>query len=85
MEDGKKESEDIYQYLMYLVAKQIVKQAETEIAVKKDLAFPIAIFCCMLMEKHKAFKDLLVGKMITKCPYVVPMYIKKGVYIFSEF
>jgi hypothetical protein len=64
---------------MYLVAKQVVKQAETEVAVKKDLAFPIAVFCCMLMEKHLAFKNYLIGKMITKCPYIVPMYVKKGV------
>jgi hypothetical protein len=73
-----KNSPEMYDYLMYLVAKQIVKQSEKEVAVKQDLAFPIAIFCCMLLEKHKPFKDILLGKLIQRCPYIVPMYIKKG-------
>lgn len=73
MEQGKNESEAVYKYLMYLVAKQVVKQAQTEIAVKKDLAFPMAVFCCMLMEKHVDFKEYLIGKMITKCPYIGTM------------
>ena len=65
---------------MYLVAKQIVNQAGKEVAVKQDMAYPIAIFCAMLLEKHKLFKDILIGKMIQKCPYIAPMYIKKGVH-----
>jgi hypothetical protein len=55
------------------------KQAEREVAVKRDMAFPIGIFCAMLLEKHKLFCDILLGKLIKRCPYIVPMYIKKGV------
>ena len=43
------------------------------------MAFPIAIFSCMLLEKHKPFCEILMGKLMQKCPYIAPMYIQKGV------
>ena len=39
-----------------------------------DMAFPIAVFCVLLLRKHPKFESILFGKMIQKCPFVIPMY-----------
>ncbi|KAJ3180459.1 Nuclear pore complex nucleoporin component [Geranomyces variabilis] len=55
---------------MDMLAKKIVKQAESEVAVKRNAAFPIAILCIMLYRKYAEFLDILLGRMSKRCPYV---------------
>ncbi|KAJ3369928.1 Nuclear pore complex nucleoporin component [Kappamyces sp. JEL0680] len=70
-------SPEFYEVIMYLAAKKIVKQAETEVSVKKDSAFPLAVLAVHLFSKHPPFLGILLGRMMKKCPYIVPMYPRK--------
>ncbi|EGF78345.1 hypothetical protein BATDEDRAFT_26953 [Batrachochytrium dendrobatidis JAM81] len=54
-----------------------IKQAETEVAVKRNMAFPLANVCVILYEKHTKLLDILLGRMMKKCPFIVPRYIRK--------
>ncbi|OAJ44472.1 hypothetical protein BDEG_27697 [Batrachochytrium dendrobatidis JEL423] len=67
----------LYEFVMDLTAKQIIKQAETEVAVKRNMAFPLANVCVILYEKHTKLLDILLGRMMKKCPFIVPRYIRK--------
>ena len=75
--NAKAKSTELYELLMYLAAKKIVKQSEMEVSVKQDSAFPLAILAVHLSSKHPAFQEVLFGRMIKKCPYIVPMYPRK--------
>lgn len=48
-----------------------------EVSVKQDSAFPLAILSVHLSSKHPPFQDILLGRMMKKCPYIVPMYPRK--------
>ncbi|KAJ1344451.1 hypothetical protein BSLG_001011 [Batrachochytrium salamandrivorans] len=67
----------LYELVMDLTAKQIIKQAETEVAVKRNMAFPLAIVCVLLFEKHPQFLSIFLGRLMKKCPFIVPRYIRK--------
>jgi hypothetical protein len=75
--DAQKKSSEYYQTTMYFAAKKIVKQAETEVAVKKETAFPLAIVCVNLISKHPPFLNVLFGRMMKKCVFLIPCYPKK--------
>jgi nucleoporin GLE1 len=68
---------EYYQILLYLCAKKIVKQAEMEISVKQESCFPIGILVVHLSTKHPEFNQILLGRMMKKCPYIVPCYPRK--------
>ena len=68
---------EYYRILLYLCAKKIVKQAEMEISVKQESCFPIGILVVHLSNKHPEFNQILLGRMMKKCPYVVPCYPRK--------
>lgn len=70
-------SQEEYELVMYLAAKKIVKQAEMEVSVKQDSAFPLGILSVNISTKHPAFQEVLLGRMMKKCPYIVPMYPRK--------
>ncbi|KAJ3159589.1 Nuclear pore complex nucleoporin component, partial [Geranomyces michiganensis] len=55
---------------MDILAKQILKQAEGEVAVRRPAAFPIAILCVMLYRAYPEFLDILLGRMAKRCPYI---------------
>ncbi|KAI9209725.1 GLE1-like protein-domain-containing protein [Polychytrium aggregatum] len=65
------------EYILDFTAKQFVLQAEKEVAVKHSMAFPIARVCLLLCKEHPEFVELLMGRLIKRCSYVVPMYYPK--------
>ncbi|KAJ3277134.1 hypothetical protein HDV01_000186 [Terramyces sp. JEL0728] len=54
-----------------------VKQAETEVSVKNDTAYPLAILCVHLGTKHPEFWQVLLGRFMKKCIFIVPCYLVK--------
>ncbi|KAI8827026.1 GLE1-like protein-domain-containing protein [Fimicolochytrium jonesii] len=74
LKGAKSVSSEAYRLCMDILAKQIIKQCENEVAVKMDTAFPLAILCIMLYNAHPDFLDILLGKMSKRCPYVVPYF-----------
>ncbi|KAI8910404.1 GLE1-like protein-domain-containing protein [Gorgonomyces haynaldii] len=69
---------DLYLTVMDVCAKFILKQVETEIAVKRNMAFPLAVICVFLMNKHPQFIEIFLGRMMKKCPYITPCYLNKN-------
>ena len=65
-------------YIMDLTAKQILKQAEKEVAVKRNMAFPLAVVCVLLFNKHAQFLDVLLGRFMKRCPYTIPCFYNKA-------
>ena len=47
------------------------KQAETEVSVKRQIAFPLAFICILIARKHSKFIDILVGRFMDRCPYLL--------------
>ncbi|KAJ3329265.1 hypothetical protein HDU76_008283, partial [Blyttiomyces sp. JEL0837] len=75
--EGKQISPDLSTRLLDFTAKSIAKQADTEVAVQRLKAFPIAMVCVLLFEVHPPVLSILLGRLMKRCPYVVPMYFKK--------
>ncbi|TPX69036.1 hypothetical protein SpCBS45565_g02686 [Spizellomyces sp. 'palustris'] len=74
LKNAKSASQEEYAICMDLLAKSVVKQAESEIAVKTDSAFPLAVLCIMIYRQHTEFLDVLLGRFVKRCPYIVPLY-----------
>ena len=72
-----KHSELLYTWLLNNMAKQIVKQSETEVSVNFNKAFPLATLACLLICDHPELLKLILARMMKKCPYVVPRYPKR--------
>lgn len=41
------------------------------------MAFPVAVVCVLLYSKHDEFFDILMGRFIKRCPYIIPCYLNK--------
>jgi hypothetical protein len=50
------------------------EQAETEVTVKPSTAYPLAHVSVMLATKHVDFMDILIGRIVKHCPYIIPRY-----------
>ncbi|KAJ3325921.1 hypothetical protein HDV06_002306 [Boothiomyces sp. JEL0866] len=74
---AKEKSVEFFQVVMYLAAKKIIKQAETEVSVKNDTAYPLAILCVHLGTKHPEFWQVLLGRFMKKCIFIIPCYLVK--------
>ncbi|KAJ3299748.1 Nuclear pore complex nucleoporin component [Borealophlyctis nickersoniae] len=74
---GRDASTATYEASMDIAAKQLVKQSETEVAVRVSHAFPLALLAILLYRKHTRFLDILLGRLIKRCAYIVPMYTRK--------
>ncbi|KAI8922579.1 GLE1-like protein-domain-containing protein [Powellomyces hirtus] len=68
---------ECYALCMDSLAKKIVKQAESEVAVKMDAAFPIATLCIILYNAHEEFLDILLGRLAKRCPYIITTSFQK--------
>ncbi|KAI9092704.1 GLE1-like protein-domain-containing protein [Phlyctochytrium arcticum] len=55
-------------------AKAVVKQSESEVAVKVNTSFPLAILCIMILNKHQELRDIFLGRLYKRCPYIAPYY-----------
>ncbi|KAJ3005534.1 Nuclear pore complex nucleoporin component, partial [Thoreauomyces humboldtii] len=77
LKNARSQSPEAYLLCQEKLAKLIIKQAEGEVAVKRDAAFPLALLCVMLYNAHTDFLDILLGCMFRKCPYVVKVSFSK--------
>ncbi|KAI8899894.1 GLE1-like protein-domain-containing protein [Globomyces pollinis-pini] len=77
LKDVKDNHPNLYELVLYMLAKKVVKQAETEVSVRKETAFPLAVLCVVTANKHQPFIDILLGRMMFKCSYIIPCYQKK--------
>ncbi|KAJ2548316.1 hypothetical protein EV175_004874 [Coemansia sp. RSA 1933] len=61
-------------WMLNLVAKAIVKQAEKEVSVTHHAAFPLAAAAVLVMQRFPLLADMLLVRLVKKCPYVIPEY-----------
>ncbi|KAJ3407442.1 hypothetical protein HDU80_008754 [Chytriomyces hyalinus] len=75
---AKSESPDVtYRYLLDCAAKAFVTQADKEVSVHRIKAIPMAQVAMMLCENHSELLAILLGRLMKRCPVVVPMYHKR--------
>ncbi|KAJ2158945.1 hypothetical protein GGF46_003384 [Coemansia sp. RSA 552] len=77
LHESKSQSDDVHRWMLNLVAKAIVKQAEKEVSVAMHAAYPLAAAAVLIMQEYPQLVDMLLVRLVKKCPYVVPEYIKK--------
>jgi nucleoporin GLE1 len=62
-----------YSYLLSHLAKQLIKQAESEVSANDAAAFPLArLVVALLLRGHAAFGEMLFSRLVKKCPWVIP-------------
>ncbi|KAJ2082599.1 hypothetical protein H4R24_001480 [Coemansia sp. RSA 988] len=71
------QGEDVQRWMLNLVAKAAVKQAEKEVAVAHHAAFPLAAAAVLVMQTYPQLVDMLLLRLVKKCPYVIPEYAAK--------
>ncbi|KAJ1899348.1 Nuclear pore complex nucleoporin component [Coemansia sp. IMI 209127] len=64
----------VEQWILNLVAKAIVKQAEKEVSVAHHAAFPLAAAAVLVMQRFPLLADMLLVRLVKKCPYIIPEY-----------
>ncbi|KAJ3030155.1 UNVERIFIED_CONTAM: hypothetical protein HDU68_009929 [Siphonaria sp. JEL0065] len=69
---------EYYSHLLDLTAKALTCQADAEVSVHPIKAPALAQVACLIIEKHPALLAVLLGRLMKRCPYIVPMYFKKG-------
>ncbi|KAJ2774179.1 hypothetical protein IWQ56_000687 [Coemansia nantahalensis] len=67
----------VERWMLNLVAKAIVKQAEREVSVTHPAAYPLAATAVLITQKHPQLLDMLMVRLVKKCPYVIPEYIRR--------
>ncbi|KAK9469103.1 GLE1-like protein-domain-containing protein [Lipomyces arxii] len=69
--EASKSNDLCYRWLLNAVAKAIVSQAETETSVSIMSAYPLGTVGLFLMSRHPLLLDLLIARIVKKCPYVI--------------
>ncbi|OLY84803.1 Nucleoporin GLE1 [Smittium mucronatum] len=69
LSDSKLKSPDAYRW----------SQAETEVAVKIPVCYPLASTAVLLMQSHPDLLEMIMIRLNKKCPYVLPRPITKSV------
>ena len=64
----------LYPWLLNNLAKQIVKQSESEVAANLKKCVPLAALTMHLFPHHPDLRDYLYGRMYKKCRYAIPAY-----------
>lgn len=68
----------LYGYLLSHVSKSLIKQAEAEVNAHPEAAFPLAkIVVGLLLRGHAMLGEVLFGRLVKKCPWVVPFWPAK--------
>ncbi|KAJ2804497.1 hypothetical protein H4R20_002482 [Coemansia guatemalensis] len=75
--ESARQGEDVQRWMLNLVAKAVVKQAEKEVAVAHHAAFPLAAATVLVMQEYPLLVDMLLLRLVKKCPYVIPEYAGK--------
>ncbi|KAJ3119848.1 hypothetical protein HK100_000132 [Physocladia obscura] len=65
-----------YKYLLDVTAKSFCMQADTEVSVHPSKAPALAQAAVLLFEQHPDLLAILLGRLMKRCPFVVPMYFK---------
>ncbi|KAK9387606.1 GLE1-like protein-domain-containing protein [Lipomyces mesembrius] len=71
IDEAKENSDLCYNWLLNFLSKSIVSQAETETTVSPMSAFPLGTLAVYMMSKHDKLRDLLIARIVKKCPYVI--------------
>ncbi|KAK9356204.1 GLE1-like protein-domain-containing protein [Lipomyces doorenjongii] len=71
IDEAKEKSDLCYNWLLNFLSKSIVSQAETETTVSPMSAFPLGTLAVFMMSKHYKLRDLLIARIVKKCPYVI--------------
>jgi len=77
LNQGKQISTEVYYWLMDFISKKIIKQAENEISINKIMAFPMAQIFSNIVNNHKPFFKIFMGRLYKKCIYLIPSYGNK--------
>ncbi|OMJ29002.1 Nucleoporin GLE1 [Smittium culicis] len=56
----------------------LVSQAETEVAVKVSVCFPLASVTVLLLQSHPPLLEMVLIRLNKKCPYILPRTIRKS-------
>ncbi|KAJ1822353.1 hypothetical protein LPJ75_000463 [Coemansia sp. RSA 2598] len=65
------------EWILNLVAKIVVKQAEKEVSALLRVAYPLAMATVLLMQRYPRLVDMLLIRLVKKCPYAVPQFFPK--------
>ncbi|KAJ2813572.1 hypothetical protein H4S07_000581 [Coemansia furcata] len=65
---------DVHSWMLNLTAKAIVKQAEKEASIAQHAAYPLATTAVLVMQAYPQLADMLMIRLVKKCPYVIPQY-----------
>ncbi|PIA13809.1 GLE1-domain-containing protein [Coemansia reversa NRRL 1564] len=76
--ESSQQGDDVQRWMLNLVAKVIVKQAEKEVAVAHHAAFPLAAATVLVMQTYPQLLDMLLLRLVKKCPYIIPEYAAKS-------
>ncbi|KAJ3068481.1 Nuclear pore complex nucleoporin component, partial [Podochytrium sp. JEL0797] len=57
--------------------KSLCLQADTEVSVAPAKACALAQVAMLLIDKHPDLLPVLLGRLMKRCPFVVPMYFKR--------
>ncbi|KAJ1566038.1 hypothetical protein HK096_003790, partial [Nowakowskiella sp. JEL0078] len=77
IQEAKSRGANEFEGVLKKISKSIVRQAETEISVKFDLAKPWATVCVNLFSKIPEFLDFMIGTLMQRCIYIVPRYARR--------
>ncbi|KAI9142967.1 GLE1-like protein-domain-containing protein [Paraphysoderma sedebokerense] len=77
LDSSKQQGELAYAWLLNRMAKQFAEQAEAEVSVKIEAAFPLAHVIVLILSRHPSFVNIFNARFMKRCPYVVPRYPKK--------
>ncbi|KAJ2871639.1 hypothetical protein GGH93_004661 [Coemansia aciculifera] len=72
--ESKRHGADVHSWMLNLTAKAIVKQAEKEASIAQHAAYPLATTAVLIMQTYPQLVDMLMIRLVKKCPYVVPQY-----------
>ncbi|KAJ9067801.1 Nuclear pore complex nucleoporin component, variant 2 [Entomophthora muscae] len=74
---GLKSDRSLYFWTINFIAKQALKQAETEFSINSTTVYPVARALIGLIQRHFILKDFLLVRFFKKCPYILPGSIPK--------
>ncbi|KAJ3383395.1 hypothetical protein HDU84_003639 [Entophlyctis sp. JEL0112] len=66
-----------YTYLLDVTAKSLCMQADTEVSVHPVKGPALGQVAVMLFDKHPPLLAILLGRLMKRCPYIVPMYCRR--------
>ncbi|KAJ2747301.1 Nuclear pore complex nucleoporin component [Coemansia sp. BCRC 34301] len=75
--ESKRHGADVHSWMLNLTAKAIVKQAEKEASIAQHAAYPLATTAVLIMQTYPQLADMLMIRLVKKCPYVIPQYFRK--------